>query len=89
MPNGIIVGMKPMTKYKIQVTLALFLLPLVATNTAQAETPPQDHTVAVQKDSSIEFMKSLKPVYTKKSRLSATELKKILYSVGFSGQDLR
>jgi hypothetical protein len=81
--------MKPITKYKIQVTLALFVLPLVATNTAQAETPPQDHTVAVEKDSSVEFMKSLKPVYTKKSRLSATELKKILYSVGFRGQDLR
>ena len=89
MPNGIIVGMKPINKYRIQIALALFVLPLVATNAAQAETPPQDHTVAVQKDSSIEFIKSLKPVYTKKSRLSGTELKKILHSVGFRGHALR
>jgi len=80
--------MKPINKRKIQLAIALFVLPLAATNVAYAETQDVDQAV-VKTDGSVKFMESIKPVYTKKTYLSGTNLKSILYSVGFRGQDLK
>jgi hypothetical protein len=80
--------MKPINKRKIQLAVALFMLPLAATNVAYAETQDVEQVV-VKNDRSVEFMQSLKPVYTKKTYLSGTKLKQILHSVGFRGQDLK
>jgi hypothetical protein len=80
--------MKPINKRKIQLAVALFMLPLAATNVAYAETQDVEQVV-VKNDRSVEFMQSLKPVYTKKTYLSGTKLKQILHSVGFRGQYLK
>ena len=78
-------------KYKIQTIIALFVMPFTITNPAQA-TPIVKTVETVKPDTTLEFVKSLKPVkvvYTKKSMLKADELKDILYQVGFRGEGLK
>lgn len=79
-------------KRKTQTIIALFVMPFVIANPAEAAPVVTTTQAIVKPDTTLDFVKSLKPakvVYTKKTMLKPLELKDILYEVGFRGDGLK
>ena len=75
-------------KYKSQIIIALFVMPLSIANPVQAA-PVVSTVVTVKPDKTLELLKPTKIVYTKKTMLKPHELKDILHEVGFRGEGLK
>lgn len=79
-------------KHKTQTIIALFVMPFALANPAQAAPITKPVTNIVKPDTTLDFVKSLKPVkvvYTKKTMLKPEQLKDILHEVGFRGDGLK
>ncbi len=79
-------------KHKAQIIIALFVMPFAVTNPAQAAPVVKPVQTVVKPDTTLDFVKNLKPVktvYTKKTMLKGHELKDILHEVGFRGEGLK
>ena len=75
-------------KYKSQIIIALFVMPLAIANPVQAA-PTIETVVSVKPDKTLELLKPTKVVYTKKTMLKPQQLKDILHDVGFRGEGLK
>lgn len=75
-------------KYKSQIIIALFVMPLAIANPVQAA-PAIETVVSVKPDKTLELLKPTKIVYTKKTMLKPEQLRDVLHDVGFRGEGLR
>lgn len=78
-------------RHKSQIIIALFVMPFVVTNPAQAApvAKPVASMVAAKPDNTLELLKPTKVVYTKKTMLKPEQLRDILHEAGFRGEGLK